>query len=328
LPNIQEEHMWTRRLFVSGLMLAPLAAGAAAQDYPTKPVRIVVPFTAGSGTDLVARIVADQLSNQLGQRFTVENRGGAGGTLGAGMVAKADPDGYTLLIHSSTHVVAASTYSDPGYNTRTDFAPVTALVSLPNVLVTPAGKYKSLKHLVEHVRANPGKLNYASGGAGSAAHLNAERFLRATGLEMAHLPFRGGPEGLRSVMAGDSEFYFIPLPAARALIEAGKLDALAVSSIKRASALPNVPSTVEAGYPDSEYNFWVGMYAPARTPKAIVERLNAETVKALADPGVKERLAKIGADPMPMPVAEFEKFVQREIDINAELVKATGVKVN
>jgi hypothetical protein len=194
-------------------MLVLASTGISAQSYPTKPIRVIVPFSAGSGTDIVARVVMEQVSQQLGQPIVVENRVGAGGVLGIGAVAKADPDGYTLLIQSTSFAVVASTYSNPGYDSRKDFAGITALVSLPNVLVVQPNKYKALKDLVDAAKASPGKMNYASAGAGSAAHLNGERFRMATGTQVQHVPYKGGPEGLAAVMAGDCDFYFIPLPA-------------------------------------------------------------------------------------------------------------------
>jgi tripartite-type tricarboxylate transporter receptor subunit TctC len=316
-----------RWLLTLGVLLIG-ANSAFGQAWPNKPIKAVVPFSAGSAVDLVARAVMEQVSTQIGQPIIVENRVGAGGTIGVGAVAKAEPDGYTLLVHSTTHVVTASTYSNPGYDVRKDFAAITGLANLPNVLVVPPNKYKTLKDLVEAGRAKQGALNYASGGAGSASHLNAERFLAAAGFKAQHIPFKGGPEALADIMADRVQFYFVPLPPARGLYAGGKVGILAVSGMKRSSALPEIPTTVEAGFPNSEYNFWVGMFAPAATPKTIVERLNAETVKALATPGVREKLKNVGGDPMPMSIAEFTAFVNKEIDINAALVKATGVKIN
>jgi tripartite-type tricarboxylate transporter receptor subunit TctC len=313
------------------LALTLLLAGtqaALSQAWPTKPIKAVVPWSPGSAVDLVARAVFEQLSTQLGQPIIVENRVGAGGTLGVGAVAKAEPDGYTLLVHSTTHAVTATTYSNPGYDARKDFAAISGLASLPNVLVVPPNKYKTLKDLVEEGKAKQGGMNYASGGAGSASHLNAERFLAAAGFKAQHVPFKGGPEALADIMADRVQFYFVPLPPARGLYAGGKVGILAVSGMSRSSVLPEIPTTVEAGYPNSEYNFWVGMFAPAATPKAIVDRLNAETVKALATPGVRDKLRNIGGDPMPMSSADFAAFVLREIDINAALVKAAGVKIN
>jgi tripartite-type tricarboxylate transporter receptor subunit TctC len=304
------------------------ASAALAQAYPTKTIRVVVPFSAGSGTDIVARTIMDQVSRQVGQPIIVENRVGAGGTIGIGSVAKADPDGYTLLIQSTSFAVVATTYSKPGYDSIKDFAPITALVSLPNVMIVQANKYNTLKDFVAYAKANPDKVNYASAGAGSAAHLNGERFRLATGTKMQHIPYKGGPEGVTSVMSGETDFYFIPLPAARGPVATGKLAILAVSGSQRSASLPDVPTTVEAGFPNSEYDFWVGFWAPAGTPQAIVDKLNAETRKALEDPAVKEKLKGIGGDPLPMSPSQFGAFVKKEIDINATLVKASGVQIN
>jgi tripartite-type tricarboxylate transporter receptor subunit TctC len=319
----------SRRLMVLSALLAMVPASAYGQAWPAKqPIKVVIPFSAGSATDVVPRTILEQVGKQIGQTFVVENRVGAGGTLGVREVAKAEPDGYTFLVHSTTHAVTPSTYSNPGYDAKKDFAAITSLVSLPNVLVVPPNKYKTVKDLVDAGKAKAGGLNYASAGAGSAAHLNAERLLMAANFKATHVPFKGGPEALNEIMADRVDFYFIPLPPARGLIAAGKVGALAVSGSRRASALPDIPTTVEAGFPNSEYNFWIGMFAPAGTPKDIVDRLNAEVVKALQDPGVKDRLGKLGADPMTMKPVEFDAFVKKEIDLNAELVKAAGVKVN
>jgi tripartite-type tricarboxylate transporter receptor subunit TctC len=319
--------MYRRSLIAAGILLAGLCP-AASQVWPSKPVRVIVPFTAGSAVDIVARAVMEQVSNQIGQPVMVENRGGAGGTLGVGLVAKADPDGHTVLVHSTTHAVTATTYANPGYDARKDFAAITALANVPNVLVTAPGKYKSVKEMMEAGRAKQGSLNYASAGAGSSAHLNAERLLMAAGIKAQHIPFKGGPEALTEIMSGRVDFYFVPLPPARGLIAGKKVDALAVSSAMRASALPDVPTTVEAGYPNSEYNFWMGMFLPVKTPAAIIARLHEETIKALKNPAVIARLEKAGGEPMPMTPAEFDAFVRKEIDINATLVKAAGIEIN
>ena len=319
--------MLRRSLMAAGILFASLCP-AASQSWPTKPVRVIVPFTAGSAVDIVARAVMEQVSTQIGQPVIVENRGGAGGTLGVGLVAKADPDGHTILVHSSTHAVTASTYTNPGYDTRKDFAAITALANVPNVLVTAPGKYKSVKDMIEAGRAKQGSLNYASAGAGSSAHLNAERLMMAAGAKAQHIPFKGGPEALTEIMAGRVDFYFVPLPPARGLIAGKKVDALAVSSARRAGALPDVPTTVEAGYPNSEYNFWIGMFLPVKTPAAIVARLHEETIKALKNPAVIERLDKAGGEPMPMSPAAFDDFVRKEIELNAVLVKAAGIEIN
>ena len=243
-------------------------------------------------------------------------------------MAKADTDGYTLLVQSTSFAVAASSYSNPGYDSRKDFAGISALASLPNVLVVAPDKHKTLKDLVAAAKAKPGKMNYSSAGAGSAAHLNGERFRVATGIDVQHIPYKGGPEALTAVMTGDCDFYFIPLPAARALVSGGKLAILAVSGSTRSAQLPDTPTTVEAGFPDSEYDFWIGFWAPKGTPQPIVDKLNAETVKALQNPALKAKLAAVGGDPLPMKPAEFDAFVSKEIDVNGALVKASGVKIN
>jgi tripartite-type tricarboxylate transporter receptor subunit TctC len=311
------------------ILFAIAPSAAFAQAWPTRqPIKVIIPFSAGSATDVVPRTVLEQVGKQIGQTFVVENRTGAGGTLGVRDVAKAEADGYTILAHSTTHVVAPAIYTNPGYDVRRDFAGITALASLPNVLVVPPNKYATLKHLVDAAKANAGSLNYASAGVGSAAHLNAERLLMAAGIKATHVPFKGGPEALNEITAGRVDFYFVPLPPARGLIASGKVGALAVSGSQRASALPDVPTTIEAGFPNSDYNFWLGMWAPAGTPKEIVDRLNAETIKALQDPGVKDKLAKLGADPMAMAPADFDAFTRKEADLNADLVKAAGVQVN
>ncbi len=321
--------MSPRLLLALGALLALMPDQASAQAWPTRqPIRVIIPFSAGSATDVVPRAILEEVGKQLGQTFVVENRIGAGGTLGVRDVAKADADGYTLLVHSTTHAVAPAIHVNPGYDARRDFAAVTSLASLPNVLVAPPDRYQTLKNLVEAAKANPDAMNYASAGVGSSAHLNGERLLMAANIKATHVPVKGGPEALNEIMAGRVDFYFVPLPPARGLIAAGKVRALAVSNSARASALPDVPTTVEAGIPNSQYDFWLGMFAPAATPRDIVERLHAEVEKALADPGVKEKLARLGADPMTMKPAEFDAFVKREMDLNAELVKAAGVQVN
>jgi tripartite-type tricarboxylate transporter receptor subunit TctC len=312
-----------------GVALLAAPGDARAQAWPTKqPIKVIIPFSAGSATDIVPRTILEQVGKQIGQTIVVENRVGAGGTIGVGAVAKADPDGYTFLAHSTTHAVTASTYSNPGYDARRDFIAITALASVPNVLVVPPNKYKTLKELVAAAKANPDSLNYASGGAGSAAHLNAERLRMAADFKAQHVPFKGGPEALNEIMTGRVHFYFIPLPPARGLIAAGKISALAVSGSQRASALPDIPTTIEAGFPNSDYNFWIGLFAPAKTPREIVDRMNQETLKALQNPEVKAKLAKLGADPMPMRPDEFDAFVKKEIDLNSALVKAAGIKIN
>jgi tripartite-type tricarboxylate transporter receptor subunit TctC len=301
---------------------------AAAQNgaYPTKPIRVVVPFTAGSSTDVIARAITDKLGASLGQQIIVDNRGGAGGTLGAAQVAHAAPDGYTILIHSSSHTVSPSTYLKLPYDTLNDFTAVTPIAALPNALVVaPSKNMKTLKDLLDQAKARPGQLNYASAGQGSATHLNAEKFRTQARIDAMHIPFKGSPEAVTEVMSGRVDYYFSPVAPVLSHIKEGRLVALAVGSPKRATALPNVPTTNEAGVPNSEFNFWIGMLVPAKTPKDIVNKLNAEVQKALASEDVKERFAKMGAEPWTMAPEQFDRYIKDDIAANARLVKEAGI---
>ena len=299
---------------------------AAAQDWPGKqPVKIIVPFSAGSATDITARTVFEQVGKQLGQTFVVENRGGAGTTLGSGMVAKADADGYTLLVNSASHVVVASTYANLSYKVADDFAAVSALAMIPFVVATNP-KYKTLKDLIDAGKQPGSTILYGTAGAGSSGQLFMERLRIAAGFPATHVPFRGTPEGMTEVIAGRLDLYPAPILNAIPLAKDGKISVLAVSTAKRAPLLPDVKTLAEAGLPDAEYNFWVGAFAPAKTPKPIVERLNKEIVAALKVKAVADKVLALGGEPAPMTPAEFDKFVRKEIALNAEIVKASGYK--
>ena len=317
-------HRW---LIACAIMLAG-ATGALAQSWPSKPVRIIVPVTAGSAVDITARTIAEQLSSQFGQTFVVENRTGAGGTTGMGFVAKADPDGYTILVHSAAFVIQPSTFPNLGYDSGKDFAGVMPLINVPLVLVVSPKKYKTLKELVTMAKSRPNAVNYATVGYGAAAHLTAERLRLAAGFEAQQIPFRGAPEAVTEVLAERVDFFFAPTLAAVPLVRDGKLNALAVSSSKRATSLPDVPTTIEAGYPNSDYNFWVGMFVPVKTPRDIVNRLYQETRKAMALKSVQDKLTAHGGEPMAMTPTEWDRFLQGEIAMNGELVKAAGIKPN
>ncbi len=307
--------------------LAQAASTAAADTYPSKPIRLVVPFTAGSTTDIIARSISDRLSASLGQNIIVDNRSGAGGTIGANVVAQANPDGYTLLVHSSSHTVNPAMYAKLPYDTLRDFTGITPLASLPNALViSPAKGIRSVKDLIAAAKAKPGSINYASAGTGSATHLNAEKFRFRAGFEGTHVPFKGSPDALVEVMTGRVDYYFCPVAPALPFIKEGKLIALAVGSPKRSSVLPDVPTTAEAGVTGSEYNFWIGMLAPGKTPRAIVNRLYQETQKALASPEVRKRFADLGADSMSMSPEQFDAFIKEELAANIVLAKAAGLK--
>lgn len=307
-------------------LLAPLAASAQAA-FPNKPLRVIVPFSAGSTTDIIARAVTDKLAASLGQPVVVENRAGAGGTIGQAAVAQAAADGHTILIHSSSHTVAPSTYAKLPFDTAKDFAGVTPIATLPNVLVvSPAKNFRDLGSLVKYARANPGKLNYASAGSGSATHLNAEKFKMQGRFFAVHIPYRGSPEAVTDVLSGAVDYYFSPIAPVLQQIKDGKLVALAVGSDKRSAALPDVPTTSEAGVPGSEFNFWIGMMVPAKTPREVVNRLQAEVAKALASPEVKERFTRLGADAWTLRPEQFDTYIRQEIEVNAKLVANAGLK--
>ncbi len=326
---MQRRHLLTT---TASLLLAALAStGVQAQgtDWPKQPIRLIVPFTAGSGTDIVARTIGERLSVALGQPVLVDNKPGAGGTIGANLVAKSAPDGYTLLVHSSGHVVNPALYGNLPYDTLKDLSGVTTLASLPNVLVvSPTKGYKDAKDLVARVKAKPEAFNYASAGMGSATHINAEKFRMAAGFTATHVPYRGTPEALTETVGGRIDWFFAPIVSALPLIKDGKLQALAVGTPKRSEDLPNVPTTVEAGFPGSEYTFWVGLLAPSATPRPIVDKLNAEVLKILAQKEFKARLGALGAEPMPMAPAAFDAFIKSETEAAAKLVQAAGIKAN
>ena len=317
---------------LGGSLVLLVSAGANesfAQTWPSKPLRVVVPFTAASATDTIARIVAERLGSQLGQTLVVENRPGAGGTIGVGTAARAEADGYTLLVHSSSFTVTPTTYPNTPYDTLRDFSGVTPLGNLPNVLViAPSRNIRSVKELVAAAKAKPGALTYASAGAGSATQLNAERFRLGAGFEGVHVPFKGTPEALTEILTGRVDYYFCPVISVLQFIKEGKLLALAAGSSKRSSALPEVPTTLEAGVPNSDYNFYVGMMLPAKTPRAVVDTLYQNVARTLQAAETKERLDKLGAEPMLMTPTEFDAHIGREISSNAALVKAAGVTAN
>ena len=299
-----------------------------AQAWPDKPVRIVVPLTAGSATDVMARIVAQRLTEQLGQPFLVDNRPGAGGTIGVGAVARAKPDGYTILVQSSSYTITPTTYPNTQYDTLRDLAGVTPLALLPQALViAPSKGITSVQALVAEAKAKPGILNYASAGVGTANQLNAERFRVGAGIDAVHVPFKGTPEALTEVMAGRVDYYFCPVNVCLSLINDKRLLALAMGSTKRSAVLPDLPTTLELGIAESNYNFWVGMFVPAGTPRDIVDKLYRETEKALANKDVQASLAQLGAEPMLMPPEQFDREIAREIATNAALVKAAGIPV-
>jgi tripartite-type tricarboxylate transporter receptor subunit TctC len=320
--------MMTQILWKFSILLVAVFIGAGsawAQDWPARqPVKIIVPFTAGSATDVLARAVFNQVARQIEQSVLIENRSGGGTTLGSFAVAKADPDGYTLLVHSTSHVVVASTFAKLPYNVSEDFTALSGLASQPFVITTRT-KYRSIADLVEFGRANPGVLNYGSNGVGTSGMLFMERFALAAGMKLTHVPFRGTPEAMTEIVADRLDMFPGPALSTLELAHAGKVNALAVSTPRRSSAMPNVPTLAEAGLPNADYTFWIGAFAPAKTPQPIVQRIHSEIIKALNSPEVKKKISDLAAEPMSMPMRDFDAFVKKEIKLNAEIVAAAGI---
>src|SRR5438552_2887871 len=310
-------------------LFCALTAGAAgAQGYPNKPVKLVVPFTAGSATDILARTVGQKLTEMWGQSVVVDNRPGAGGTIGTAIVAKSPPDGYTLLVNSAAHAYNPWIYPNLSFDTVKDFVDVAPFAGQPNVLVVaPSTGYKTVSDLINAAKAKPGTLNFGSAGTGSGTHINAEKFRLAAGIDVVHIPYKGTPEALTDTMTGRITYFFSPISAALPNIREGKLVALGVSTAKRSSVLPNVPTLAESGLPGFDYNLWVGLFAPAGTPAEIVDKVARDVSRTLATPEVKERLTALGAEAMPMTPVEFTKFVAVEIDDSGKVIKAANIKV-
>jgi tripartite-type tricarboxylate transporter receptor subunit TctC len=314
------------RAIVGALLLTGVLTRASAQDWPTRNVTVIVPVPAGVTSDIVARIVFEQVGKQVGHTFVVENRPGAGGAIGGNTAAKAAPDGHTILVWGAI-TAANALYKHLPYDTLRDFTPVAALGQTPLVVVTGVGRFKSLGDLIATAKANPGKLNYSSVGVGSAAHFGAEQLAVSTGISAQHVPFKSG-EWLTEIVAGRIDFAVSPVTSALGLIRSGKLTPLAVGAATRSPTLPNVPTVVEAGLKSNAvYPFYTGAYLPAKTPHAVVVKLHDEIMQALAEPAVRERLKGVSVDPMPMTLAEFDTFFKKDVAANLELVKAAKIPV-
>ena len=308
------------------LALFLVATGVQAQSYPSRPVRVIIPYGPGTGVDVVARMVAEAISKSVGQPFIAEQRVGGAGTIAAGTVANAPADGYTLLVDSSAHTSVPALMQNLPFDTARDFAGVTTLIENPLVLVTAQSRgYKTVADLVAAAKAKPGSINYASGGLGTSTHISAEKFRMGAGFEAVHIPFKSTTEALTEIMGGRMDFTYTALTSALSGIRDGRLVALAMSS-RRSPVLPNVPTITEAGVANATYSSWVGMMVAAKTPREIINRLYQETLKAMATPDVQERLAKIGAEPVTMPPDDFEALRRRELVENVQLMKTIGIK--
>ena len=310
------------------LPLLPCIAMSQEAPWPNRPIRVIVPLGPGSAADGSGRAVMEILSRHLGQPIVVENRAGAGGTVGSAIVAHAKPDGYTLLVHSNSHTVSASTYTvgQLGFDPARDLIGVAPLALTPLVFVTATSKgLPNMLSLVEFARARPGSINYASAGTGSATHLGAERLRVAAGFTGTHIPLKSTAEALTEVLSGRVDYFLSPIGLSSPHIKAGKLVALAVSSAKRASAIPNVPTTTEAGVSNAEYETWMGLYAPANTPREIIDRLNREVARVLRTPELQARFDVLVMSPMIMTPDEFAAYLKKDFELNAQLVRQAGL---
>jgi len=312
------------RASISAVLIAAFGS-ANAQQYPDHPVRVISPYPAGSASDTVTRVVMEQVSQRIGQPMVIEMRPGAGGSIGFGFVSKAAPDGYTVATSSSSMATESVLHKTLPYDPVKDFVHVVLLGTSPNILVASAKSgFKTVVDLVAAAKAKPGTLTFASAGIGSSSHMAGERFRLATKIDVRHVPFKEG--GLVQVMAGNIDFYFIPLAAAASALNNDKLVVLAVSSPKRVALLPNVPSVAELGYPDAVFRFWNGISAPAKTPRDVVNKLHDVTNEVLKEPALQEKLAKLGVEPAQMTVDEFGKFFQDDMNATINLAKSAGIK--
>jgi tripartite-type tricarboxylate transporter receptor subunit TctC len=318
--------METMRIFVAVLALV-VSGAVGAQSYPTKRVSFVSGVTPGSASDTMARILADKLSQKWGQAVIVENKLGAGGLVGAKYVAQSEPDGHLIMMYASAFTV--STLLNPEVLNPKDMQPVAMVATIPTILVTQPGKYKTIKEFVGDAKANPGKFVCADAGIGSATHMAFERFRFAAGIEsVVNVHTKGVGEALTEVIAGRADCYFALVFQAKKMVDGGKVDALATSSPKRSALMPNIPTTEELGFPNSHYNFWVGALVAAKTPRAIVDKLHADITALVESPEVSEQIKKLGCDPLPMSVADFEGLIAKELRENAELIKKANIKAN
>ncbi|HET9662674.1 MAG TPA: tripartite tricarboxylate transporter substrate binding protein [Burkholderiales bacterium] len=312
-------------------LMVGLATAAAmpahGQNYPTRPVRVIIAFPAGSATDIIGRVITQKVAEYWGQTIVTDNRGGAGGSIASAIAAKAPPDGYTLIINSSAHAVNPSMYARLPYDTQKDFIDIMPLVGQPNVLVvSPSARFKNFAAYLSEAKANPGKITFAFAGLGSGTHLNTEKFKLAAGVDFNMISYKGSAEAITDVVGGRVDCYFSPISAGIGFVQSGKLRALAVTSAGRSALLPDVPTFAEAGVPGFEFILWFGLWAPTGTPAPVVTKVHQDFSRALADPGVSGKLGALGNDVMKMSPTEFRKFVRQQIEETGRLFKAAGIK--
>ena len=310
-----------------GAALLAFSALATAQSYPTKPVQMVVAFTPGSAVDIVGRIVAERLSQMWGHPVVSDNRAGAGGSIGSAVVARAAPDGYTLLVTSNAHIVNPSIFAKLPYDTLKDFTDIVLFVEQPNVMVVATeSPYKTLKDLVAAAKAKPGSLNIGHAGIGSGTHLNTEKFIAAAQIKVVEVPFKGTPEVIAAILSNNVDAYWAPISAAQSFVKNGKVRPLAVSTAKRNPTMPDVPTTAEAGVKGSDFSLWVALWGPAGMSPDLVNKINGDARKALADPATKLKLENLGNTTVDMSAADFAKLVREDLEGTRRLLQAAGVK--
>jgi tripartite-type tricarboxylate transporter receptor subunit TctC len=316
------------KLFRVLCILSSLCAVAAhAETWPSRLIKATIPFGAGSATDVVPRVVFDRLANQLGQSIVVENRPGAGGTVGTAMVAKADPDGYTILAHSSALTIAPAIFPDLTFDARRDLAGALMIGTSANVMIVPASRpWKTIQDFITDAKAKPGSISFGSVGIGSAVHISAEKFRLAAGIEATHVPYRGGAEVIADLIAGRVDFYFCPLATALPLIKAGEVRALLVSTPNRVAELPDVPAPSDIGLKNADSAIWYGVFMPAKTPRDVIDKFHDAGVKVLAEPAMQQSLKQLGVDPFPLAPSEIDDLVKRDTASNMEVIKAAGIK--
>ena len=315
-------------LVVASALLVAATAPLLAQNYPVKPVRVLIPWPPGGSNDVIGRIVMQKLSETLGQQFVVENRGGASGAIGADLVAKAPADGYTIMVHSTSHVGNASMYKKLPYDTLKDFVGVSLLANQPGLLtVHPALPVKSVREFIALARAHPGQINYSSSGNGSTPHLSMALFAAMAGLKMVHVPYKGGAPQVTALMSGETQSSLATISTVLTHVQSGRLRGLGIASLKRSTALPDMPPIASVGLPGYEMDPWVGVFVPAGTPRAIVEKLNAEINRAMKQPDVLKNFASQASDPWYSTVDEFDARLKADYEKYAKLIKLTGASV-
>ena len=310
---------------VLSIVFAGFAANA--ETWPSRIIKATIPFGAGSAADVVPRLLFDRMAVELGQPIVIENRAGAGGTVGSGLVAKADPDGYSILSNSNALTIAPAIFPNLAFDAARDLASVLMIGSTANVMIVPNSRpWQTIQDFIADARARPGSISYGSVGIGSAVHISSEKFRLAAGFDATHIPYRGGGEVIADILGGRIDFYFCPLATALPLIREGQVRALVVSTAKRAADLPDVPSPVDIGLKDADSAIWFGVLVPSKTPRDIVDKLHAAGRKVLADPVTQQGLKKLGIEPMPMTTGEMDALLKREIVANMELIRAAGIK--